>query len=107
MDAVARLSPDPLMSSAFDGFSEYIQSSPPGKSNAEVEMVALDCVHPSKSPINIYVRSHRTSFDDVIDALTLGGVNLTQDFRNVILSLKQLRQAVLAVIPRVPRLSHS
>lgn len=102
LEVIARLSPDPLMSSAFDAFSKYIQSSSPGKSYPELEMVALDCVPPSKSRIKIYVRSYNTSFDDVIEALTLGGVYHTKEFSKAIPAVEQLWRAVLAVDPENP-----
>lgn len=50
--------------------SEYIATFPAG--TITVEIVAVDCVTPSRSRVKIYVRSRRTTFASVIDMLTLG-----------------------------------
>ncbi|KAF2815492.1 aromatic prenyltransferase [Mytilinidion resinicola] len=63
---------DPSMSAAMDVITDYICSFPL-EERPEVEIVAIDCIDPSKSRIKIYLRSRRTTFDSVIDMMTLGG----------------------------------
>lgn len=63
---------DPCLPAAFEVIAKYIRSFSP-EERPEVEIVAIDCIDPSKSRIKIYLRSRRTSFDSVIDMMTLGG----------------------------------
>jgi DMATS type aromatic prenyltransferase len=101
-NAIASLSSDPAMSSAYKRFSEYMQKSPLGEAGPEVEMLAIDCVRPAKSRIKVYTRSQRTSFSDVLDALTLGGALLTREFESAAPSLEKLWRAVLSLDPSIP-----
>jgi DMATS type aromatic prenyltransferase len=102
MKAIASLSLDPLVSSAIEIFSEYMQSFSPGELEPEVEILAIDCVEPSKSRVKIYVRSQQTSFGDVVDALTLGGKLHAEEFKSGLQSLEQLWRAVLSLDASVP-----
>ncbi|KXJ85035.1 dimethylallyl transferase [Microdochium bolleyi] len=56
---------------SFHLLTEYIATFPSG--TVTVEIVAVDCVTPSKSRVKIYVRSRQTTFGSVLDMLTLGG----------------------------------
>ncbi len=51
---------------------DYISSFPIG-SQPHVEILAVDCLEPRRSRIKIYVRIRQTSFDSMIDAMSLGG----------------------------------
>ena len=58
---------------AFRLLRDYINSSPHQK--IEVEILAIDCVLPTKARLKIYVRSPHTSFRSVEDIMTLGDRN--------------------------------
>jgi DMATS type aromatic prenyltransferase len=51
---------------------DYI-SSFPIESQPHVLILAVDCLEPRRSRVKIYVRFHQTSFDNMIDAMSLGG----------------------------------
>ena len=59
-----------LQLGAFDLLKHYIKHSPHRK--LDVEMLAFDCIPPTRSRLKIYVRSPHTSFDFVQDVMTLG-----------------------------------
>lgn len=72
-DSISTLSTrSPRLKTAFEILSTYI-SSLPSSHRPEVEMVATDCIEPSKARIKIYIRSRQTSLADVHDTMTLGG----------------------------------
>ncbi|KAK0630901.1 tryptophan dimethylallyltransferase-domain-containing protein [Bombardia bombarda] len=52
--------------------SDYMHSLPPSD-RPVVEIVAIECMDPSKSRIKVYIRSQKTSFADMLDVMTLGG----------------------------------
>lgn len=53
---------------------QYLQS-PSGLSHkAYVEIVAVDCVAPSKNRVKVYIRTQASSLDSIIDLMTLGGM---------------------------------
>ena len=55
---------------AFRLLRDYIDNSP--HQEIEVEILAIDCVLPTKARLKIYLRSPRTSFRSVVDIMTLG-----------------------------------
>lgn len=57
---------------AYDQLVEFIANNPEG-SRLTMLAAAIDCVHPSKSRLKIYVRSPSTSFRSVRTVMTLGG----------------------------------
>lgn len=60
--------------SAFDLLREYINSAPSGPGDSlDVEILAVDCVHPHQSRLKIYVRARQTSFESVRKVVTLDG----------------------------------
>ncbi|KAL4727020.1 hypothetical protein ACLX1H_005920 [Fusarium chlamydosporum] len=67
---------------------DYIQSHSPSE-QPQVEIIAVDCVDPASSRVKIYVRSYRTSFNDMVKAMTLGG-RLSDFSDNVKSSLAEL-----------------
>jgi DMATS type aromatic prenyltransferase len=101
-NAIASLSSDPAMSSAYERFCEYMQKSPLAEPDPEVEMLAIDCVHPATSRIKVYTRSQRTSLSGVLDALTLGGALRTREFESAVPSFEKLWQAVLSLDASIP-----
>ena len=58
---------------AFRLLRDYINNSP--HQEIEVEILAIDCVLPTKARLKIYVRSPHTSFRSVEDIITLGDQN--------------------------------
>ena len=58
---------------AFRLLRDYIDNSP--HQEIEVEILAIDCVLPTKARLKIYVRSPHTSFRSVEDIMTLGDQN--------------------------------
>jgi DMATS type aromatic prenyltransferase len=48
-------------------------SSFPAEFEPQVEIVAVDCLEPRQSRIKVYVRFQQTSFESMIDAMSLGG----------------------------------
>lgn len=72
-DAVHALgASDPSLSIAMNTIADFIRAFPLDQ-RPEVEIVAIDCIDPSQSRIKIYLRSRQTTFDSVIDMMTLGG----------------------------------
>ena len=65
-------------------------------------MLAIDCVQSSKSRNRVYVRSQGTSFDNIVDDLTLGGVLRTRKVESALPSLQKLWWVVLALDTSVP-----
>ncbi|KAJ5372859.1 hypothetical protein N7517_004865 [Penicillium concentricum] len=49
----------------YDSFQEHSQPA--------VEIMAIDCVDPCQSRLKIYIRSHLTTLESVVDILSLGG----------------------------------
>ncbi|KAF4633879.1 hypothetical protein G7Y89_g4249 [Cudoniella acicularis] len=94
--AVDSLSLDSSTVSAFNMFLDYMQEA---NTDLEVEMLGFDCLNPSKSRIKIYVRSQRTSFDDVIDCLTFGGKLQEPGWDEAQKSLWNLWKSVLSLSP--------
>lgn len=85
-----KLRDGPALASLLESYhvlTEYFASFPVG--TITVEIVAVDCVTPSKSRVKIYVRSRQTTFDSVIDMLTLGG-RLPPLSQTAISSLREL-----------------
>ncbi|KAI9640749.1 hypothetical protein NHQ30_011058 [Ciborinia camelliae] len=48
-------------------------ASEPGREGLEHDMLAIDLTEPESSRLKIYIRSRETSFQSVVDILTLGG----------------------------------
>jgi DMATS type aromatic prenyltransferase len=100
--AVSSLSLDPSTSSAFEIFFDYLHTTHQRAQDLEIEILAIDCIQPCKSRIKIYVRSQRTSFNDVVEAMTLGGRIRDQGCQEAIRSLKQLWSSVLSLDINLP-----
>lgn len=86
----------PEMVSAFNVLARYIDSREERK-RLEVEIVAIDCVRPSESRVKIYVRCRITSFDSVVDIMTMGGMLDSKPMRKTLASLKDLWSRVLGL----------
>lgn len=56
---------------SFSLVSEYILSKDE-LHRPELEIVAIDCVEPSRSRLKIYIRSRDTTFNSMLDVMTLG-----------------------------------
>lgn len=63
---------DNSLTSCLDTITTYIRSQTPDN-QLHVEIFAIDCVSPSESRLKIYVRSRNTTFDGMLDVMTLGG----------------------------------
>ena len=87
---------DEEMHCGLDIFAQYITSFRQ-RDSPNVELMGFDCVHPSMSRLKLYIRSPRTSFEDVIDALTLGGRLQEQGLEKVLPSLEFLWAVVLGL----------
>ncbi|KAI9149054.1 4-O-dimethylallyl-L-tyrosine synthase [Paramyrothecium foliicola] len=61
----------PLLTS-FDCFVDFLESFP-AESQPTVEILAIDCLCPTKSRLKIYVRSRETSLRSCLDMLALNG----------------------------------
>ncbi|KAL9079004.1 MAG: hypothetical protein Q9157_002103 [Trypethelium eluteriae] len=96
LQSLSQLSLDEAISSALGSFTRYLGSIPVND-RPEVELVGFDCIEPINSRLKIYVRSHRTSFQDVINALTLGGQLRDADFDRGLAALEELWNAVLGL----------
>lgn len=62
----------PRVDAGISVFSDFIDSVSADKV-LTVEIVAIDCIDPAQSRLKIYCRSRTTSFESVVDMLTLGG----------------------------------
>jgi len=86
---------DPSLAAAFDIIAKFIRSFPK-EERPEVEIVAIDCIDPARSRIKIYLRSQQTSFNSVIDMMTLGG-KLPSMTEKGLISLDDLWCSVLSL----------
>jgi DMATS type aromatic prenyltransferase len=57
---------------SFDLVRQYLETFD-ADGQPQTEMLAIDCIDPEKARIKIYIRSPRTSFNDVLQKLCLGG----------------------------------
>lgn len=73
--AIARLpNCKPSDFSAFDLLQTYINSTPSHYAGSlDIEILAVDCVHPQKSRLKVYARARQISFESVCTVVTLGG----------------------------------
>lgn len=73
--AIARLpNCKPSDFSAFDLLQNYINSTPSRSAGSlDIEILAVDCVHPQKSRLKVYARARQISFESVCTIVTLGG----------------------------------
>ena len=85
----------PTLQDQFSMVSDYLHTFPT-VSRPEVEIVAIDCVDPSFSRIKVYLRSRQTSFDSVIDMLSLGG-RVKMDLEKGLSELEELWRLVLGL----------
>ena len=88
---------DMKLQAAVADFSQLLLSTY-RRASLQVEIVAFDCVDPHRGRIKIYVRDKRTSFESVIDMMTLGGI-LGPMSRSSYLALARLWQQVLGLGP--------
>ena len=65
-------------------------------SRLEAEIFAIDCVAPARSRLKIYLRSQSTSFDSVLNIMTLGGVLNDSDLNHGLKELQNLWKLVLS-----------
>lgn len=100
--AIPRLVPnDSSMRSAYRCLTSYLGSLPL-EAQPELELVGFDCVAPVKSRLKVYLRTRMTSFNHVVDVLTLGGtlsIDKKEEFKRSISSLKALWNLVLDLQP--------
>ncbi|OCK77494.1 aromatic prenyltransferase [Lepidopterella palustris CBS 459.81] len=71
---------------ALEEVLKYVSSDPHG-STLIPDMLAIDCIEPSKSRLKLYVGSTHTSFESIISVMTLGG-----KIKNVENGIDQLRE---------------
>ena len=84
--------------SKFSGLSmlqSFLSNNPYG-SKLKAEIFAIDCVTPIRSRLKIYMRSQSTSFDSVINVMTLGGVLNGLDLNEGLNELQRLWKLVLS-----------
>jgi DMATS type aromatic prenyltransferase len=60
-------------SDSWEPAASYLQSMP-DLVRPSIAMVAVDCLEPAKNRIKVYVRTQSSSFSDIADLLTLGGL---------------------------------
>ncbi|CAG8369869.1 unnamed protein product [Penicillium salamii] len=58
--------------SSFAVFTDFIESFS-RDTRPEIEIMAIDCLDPSKSRIKVYIRSQATTLQSVLEILTIGG----------------------------------
>ncbi|KAG6324390.1 hypothetical protein E4U22_002134 [Claviceps purpurea] len=86
---------DEAVRSSLKVLTTYIRAYPQDE-QPQAEIFAVDCVNPANSRLKIYVRSRKTTFDSMLEMMTLGGQtpDLTQD---AIDSLRELWCACFAL----------
>ncbi|KAI2631206.1 tryptophan dimethylallyltransferase-domain-containing protein [Xylaria nigripes] len=77
---------------AYKLFSQF--TADPATKDIEYEMLALDMIDPRKSRLKIYFRNRETSFDSVINVMTLGGRISTPELSQGLENLKHLRNGL-------------
>ncbi len=88
----------PSLANSFAVLSQWMESRQ-GENQIDAEIVAIDCVQPSKSRIKIYVRSRLTTFDSVVDVMTMDGLLNKDGTEKAVASLKDLWGRVLGLGP--------
>lgn len=83
----------PSLAKSFAVLSDWMDS----RQDIKGEILAIDCVNPSKSRIKIYIRSRETSFDSVADVMTMGGLLTKDGTDKALASLKDLWGRVLSL----------
>lgn len=83
------------LGNAFSLVSDYIRSLRVIH-RPEVEIIAIDCAVTSVSRVKVYLRTRQTSFDSVVDMLTLGG-RLRHFSTEGLASLENLWRLVLSL----------
>ncbi|KAJ3526647.1 hypothetical protein NM208_g11091 [Fusarium decemcellulare] len=78
---------------SFDVFADFVEQHP--SLDLEIDMLALDLIHVSKSRLKIYFRDRRTNFHAVREIMSLGGQIQGQEFETGIQNLKRLWDALL------------
>lgn len=86
------------MFGAVELLSKFIESRPANEA-LELEIVGIDCVSPATSRIKIYVRSRLTSFESVVDIMTLGGALKDTGIEASLAEVKELWRLVLGLDP--------
>ena len=71
-ESILALPGDHSFAKSFGVITDFIRSFPLAQ-QPKVEILAVDCVDPSESRLKIYVRCNETTFDSMINAMTLGG----------------------------------
>ena len=90
--------------SPFPSFSileKFLSTHPSGLSTSIVG-VCVDCIHPSKARLRLYIRSPVTCFEKVIDMLNLEGVLPTLRSAKVLGKLRKLWYQLLSLSPDFP-----
>ncbi|KAG5999091.1 hypothetical protein E4U54_002070 [Claviceps lovelessii] len=86
---------DETVRNSLQTITTYIRSHPPD-GQPQVEIFAVDCVDSADSRMKIYVRSDKTTFDSMLDMMTLG--RKTSDLTDeTVSSLRELWCACFAV----------
>lgn len=86
------------MFGAVELLSKFIDSRPANQP-LELEIVGIDCVSLATSRIKIYVRSRLTSFESVVDIMTLGGTLKDPGTEAGLAEVKELWRLVLSLDP--------
>lgn len=86
---------DNSLAASLEAMKAYMRSQAP-ENQLQAEIFAVDCVNPADSRLKIYVRSRNTTFNSVLDVMTLGG--RTSKFADdTVNSLEELWCACFAV----------
>ena len=95
------------LSSPFPSFSvlkTFLSNHTSGLSTSIVG-VGVDCIHPSKARLRLYIRSPDTSFQNVVDMLTLEGVLPTLRSAKAFGKFRKLWQNLLSLPPDFPTIN--
>lgn len=87
------------MTSAFEALCQFLDNRQ-NENKIETEIVAIDCVEPSKSRVKIYVRCRLTTFDSVADIMTMNGVLDNKQNQLAMQELKELWGLVFGLGPK-------
>ncbi|KAI1439288.1 aromatic prenyltransferase [Xylaria sp. CBS 124048] len=85
---------------AWDMFCDF--TTDPASEGLEYEMLAIDLIDPRESRMKIYFRSRETTFDSVVNTMTLGGRIANAKLHQGLQDLRRLWNALFSVDPDVP-----
>jgi DMATS type aromatic prenyltransferase len=97
------------MQSAYQDLKGFLETSPQGQTLLP-EIVAIDCVAPQKSRFKIYMRSHLTTLESVIETLSLSDSTRRNNLQHSITDFTKVWNAVFGLDPdqndNLPRVDH-